>query len=102
MYKRQAHEYMQFSDVPARIYILQDLPYPDVLELMNSDLPVVTIVYVHHNCTAVSSFHLSQTRELTSSAAQLRTVQDLQSWLSKMCIRDRYITAFDHKYLQSV
>lgn len=28
---------------------------PDVQELMNSDLPVVTIDYVHQNCTAVSS-----------------------------------------------
>jgi LacI family transcriptional regulator len=28
---------------------------PEVLELLDSDLPVVTIDFVHHNCTAVNS-----------------------------------------------
>ena len=39
---------------------------------------------------SVSSFHLSQTRELTSSAALQRTVQDLQSWLSR-----RFVSRLD-------
>ena len=34
--------------------VCADYNDPDVLELMNSDLPVVTIDYVHHNCTAVA------------------------------------------------
>ena len=45
---------------------------------------------------SVSSFHLSQTRELTSSAAQLRTVQDLQSWLSR-----RFVSRLDLSSLSS-
>ena len=36
----------------------------DVLELMNSDLPVVTIDYVHHNCTAVSSNNIQGIEDL--------------------------------------
>ena len=35
-----------------------------VLELMNSDLPVVTIDYVHHNCTAVSSNNIQGMEDL--------------------------------------
>ena len=45
---------------------------------------------------SVSSFHLSQTRELTSSAAQPRTVQDLQSWLSR-----RFVSRLDLSSLSS-
>lgn len=35
-----------------------------VMELMNSDLPVVTIDYVHHNCTAVSSNNIRGMEQL--------------------------------------
>ena len=44
----------------------------------------------------ISPFHLSQTRELTSSAAQPRTVQDLQSWLSR-----RFVSRLDLSSLSS-
>ena len=45
---------------------------------------------------SVSSFHLSQTRELMSSAALQRTVQDLQSWLSR-----RFVSRLDLSSLSS-
>ena len=41
-----------------------DFNEPDVVELMNSELPVVTIDYVHHNCTAVTSNNIQGIEEL--------------------------------------
>ena len=37
---------------------------PGVIELMNSELPVVTIDYVHHNCTAVMSNNIQGMEDL--------------------------------------
>lgn len=37
---------------------------PDVTELMNSEIPVVTIDYVHHNCTAVTSNNIQGMEDL--------------------------------------
>lgn len=37
---------------------------PEVLELLNSDFPKVTIDFVHHNCTAVNSNNVQGIREL--------------------------------------
>ena len=37
---------------------------PDVIELMNSEIPVVTIDYVHHNCTAVTSNNIQGMEDL--------------------------------------
>jgi len=37
---------------------------PEVLELLNSDFPTVTIDFVHHNCTAVNSNNVQGMREL--------------------------------------
>ena len=35
-----------------------------VMELMNSEVPVVTIDYLHHNCTAVSSNNIQGMEDL--------------------------------------
>ena len=37
---------------------------PDVIELMNSELQVVTIDYVHHTCSAISSNNIQGIEEL--------------------------------------
>ena len=48
-------EHCKYRNFEGVAIVCADFNDPDVLELMNSDLPVVTIDYVHHNCTAVSS-----------------------------------------------
>ena len=55
------HLYRNFEGVAI---VCADYNDPDVLELMNSDLPVVTIDYVHHNCTAVSSNNIQGIEDL--------------------------------------
>lgn len=54
--------YRNFSGVA--IVCANDFNDPDVMELMNRDLPVVTIDYVHHNCTAVSSNNVQGMEDL--------------------------------------
>ena len=41
-----------------------DFNDPGVMELMNSEVPVVTIDYLHHNCTAVSSNNIQGMEDL--------------------------------------
>lgn len=53
-------------------------------------------IHAGHSTSSASSFHLSQTRELTSSAALQKTVQDLQSWLSR-----RFVSRLDLSSLSS-
>ena len=53
--KMSYYEHCRYRNFEGVAIVCADFNDPDVLELMNSDLPVVTIDYVHHNCTAVSS-----------------------------------------------
>lgn len=54
--------YRNFAGVA--IVCARDFNDPEVQELMNSDLPVVTIDYIHHNCTAVCSNNIQGMEEL--------------------------------------
>ncbi|MBO5070734.1 MAG: LacI family DNA-binding transcriptional regulator [Roseburia sp.] len=54
--------YRNFAGVA--IVCANDFNDPEVQKLMNSDLPVVTIDYVHHNCTAVCSNNIQGMEEL--------------------------------------
>lgn len=49
------YEHCRYRNFEGVAIVCADFNDPDVIKLMNSDLPVVTIDYVHHNCTAVSS-----------------------------------------------
>ena len=71
------------SDVPSKAG--GEIPRPTLLKSTQDTLTL-----------SVSSFPLSQTRELTSSAALPRTVQDLQSWLSR-----RFVSRLDLSSLSS-
>ena len=53
-------------------------------------------IHAGHSYLISQFIHLSQTRELTSSAALQKTVQDLQSWLSR-----RFVSRLDLSSLSS-
>ena len=48
--KMSYYEHCRYRNFEGVAIVCADYNDPDVLELMNSDLPVVTIDYVHHNC----------------------------------------------------
>lgn len=53
--KMSYYEHCRYRNFDGVAIVCADYNDPDVLELMNGDLPVVTVDYVHHNCTAVIS-----------------------------------------------
>ena len=53
--------YRNFSGV---VVVCATYSDPEVLELMNSDFPTVTIDFLHHNCTAVNSNNVQGMRDL--------------------------------------
>jgi len=48
------------------IVCVDDYRDPEVLELLESSIPVVTIDYIHHNCTSVSSDNVKGMQDLVS------------------------------------
>ena len=62
--KTSFFEHCRYRNFEGVAIVCADFNDPDVLELMNSDLPVVTIDYVHHNCTAVSSNNIQGMEDL--------------------------------------
>ena len=62
--KMSYYEHCTYRNFEGVAIVCADYNDPDVLELMNSDLPVVTIDYVHHNCTAVSSNNIQGIEDL--------------------------------------
>ena len=62
--KMSYYEHCRYRNFEGVAIVCADFNDPDVLELMNSDLPVVTIDYVHHNCTAVSSNNIQGMEDL--------------------------------------
>jgi LacI family transcriptional regulator len=48
-------EHCRYRSFAGVVVVCATYTDPEVLELLNSDFPVVTIDYIHHNCTAVSS-----------------------------------------------
>lgn len=49
------YEHCRYRNFEGVVIVCADYNDPGVMELMNSDLPAVTIDYIHFNCTAVSS-----------------------------------------------
>lgn len=62
--KMSYYEHCRYRNFEGVAIVCADFNDPDVTELMNSDLPVVTIDYVHHNCTAVSSNNIQGMEDL--------------------------------------
>ena len=62
--KMSYYEHCRYRNFEGVAIVCADFNDPDVMELMNSELPVVTIDYVHHNCTAVCSNNIQGMEEL--------------------------------------
>lgn len=62
--KMSYYEHCKYRNFEGVVIVCADFNDPDVMELMNRDLPVVTIDYVHHNCTAVSSNNIQGMEDL--------------------------------------
>ena len=58
------YEHCRYRNFEGVVIVCADFEDPGVVELMNSELPVVTIDYVHHNCTAVTSNNIQGMEEL--------------------------------------
>lgn len=62
--KMSYYEHCRYRNFEGVVIVCADFEDPDVMELMNSELPVVTIDYVHHNCTAVTSNNIQGMEDL--------------------------------------
>lgn len=62
--KMSYYEHCRYRNFEGVAIVCADFNDPDVIELMNSDIPVVTIDYVHHNCTAVCSNNVQGMEDL--------------------------------------
>ena len=58
------YEHCRYRNFDGVVIVCADFNDPNVVELMNGDLPVVTIDYVHHGCTAVSSNNIQGIEDL--------------------------------------
>ena len=59
-------EHCKYRNFDGVVIVCADFQNSDVQELMNSDLPVVTIDYMHYNCSAVSSNNVKCMSDLVS------------------------------------
>lgn len=62
--KMSYYEHCRYRNFEGVVIVCADYSDSGVVELMNGDLPVVTIDYVHHNCTAVSSNNIQGMEDL--------------------------------------
>jgi LacI family transcriptional regulator len=58
------YEHCRYRNFDGVLIVCADFKDPEVAKLMESDLPVVTIDYVHHSCTAVCSNNTKGMEEL--------------------------------------
>lgn len=57
-------EHCKYRNFEGVAIVCADFDDSGVMELMNSEIPVVTIDYTHHNCTAVSSNNIQGMEDL--------------------------------------
>lgn len=57
-------EHCRYRNFEGIVVVCADYGNPDVVELLASDIPKVTIDYIHHNCTAVSSNNIKGIEDL--------------------------------------
>lgn len=57
-------EHCKYRNFEGIAIVCADFNDSGVMELMNSEIPVVTIDYLHHNCTAVSSNNIQGMEDL--------------------------------------
>lgn len=61
-------EHCRYRNFEGVVVVCADFDDPQVWELMCSDIPIVTIDYVHYNCTAVSSNNVKGIQNLVRYA----------------------------------
>ena len=64
-------EHCRYRGIDGVVIACVDYEKPEVLELVNSDIPTVTIDYVFHNCTSVISNNVSGIEELLKYVIEL-------------------------------
>lgn len=57
-------EHCRYRNFEGVVVVCADYSDPEVLGLLNSDFPTVTIDFIHHNCTAVNSNNVQGMRDL--------------------------------------
>jgi LacI family transcriptional regulator len=57
-------EHCRYRNFAGAVIVCATYSDPEVLELLNSDFPTVTIDFVHHNCTAISSNNVQGMNDL--------------------------------------
>lgn len=60
------YEHCRYRNFDGVVIVCVDFREAAVQELLNSDIPMVTIDYIHHNCTSVSSDNVRGMQELVS------------------------------------
>jgi len=62
--KMSYYEHCMYRNFAGVAIVCADFDDPQVIEVMNSEIPTVTIDFVHHNCMAVSSNNIQGMDEL--------------------------------------
>lgn len=62
--KMSYYEHCKYRNFDGVVIVCADYSDLQVMEIMNSDLPVVTIDYIHYNCTAICSNNVKGMEEL--------------------------------------
>lgn len=63
-------EHCRYRNFDGVVIVCATYDDPMVMELMNSKIPMVTIDYIHHNCTSISSNNTKGIYELVGYAAE--------------------------------
>ena len=58
------YEHCRYRNFEGVVVVCADYSDPDVMELLNGKIPVVTVDYIHQNCTAVCSNNIRGMEEL--------------------------------------
>lgn len=88
-------EHCRYRNFDGVVIVCCDFNAPEVVELMKSDMPVVTVDYVHQNCTAVLSNNIQGMEELVKYVYQNghRRIAYIHGQKSSYVTKDR-LTSF--------
>jgi LacI family transcriptional regulator len=88
-------EHCRYRNFAGAVIVCADFSDSAVLELLNSDFPTVTIDFVHHNCTAVSSNNVQGMRDLVDYVTGMghRRIAYIHGQMSSPVSRER-VAAF--------
>lgn len=87
------YEHCRYRDLEGVVIVCADFTEKDVVELMDSDLPVVTIDHVHQNCTAVCSNNIKGMEDLVKYIYEMghRKIAYIHGQEGSLVTRERLI-----------